>query len=241
MPTKHLTRKELTREDEIHSTLSRIYAFSLVHRLEIILAVVAVMVVGAGIIFYRNYEGKTNAEAQNLFAQSLDALHVHEGQVVVSGGSPDKYRKALEGLQALVNRYPSSDVRPLAQYYLGLTQKGMGKTQDAARVWQSVIDQGDNAEVVQLAQHQLGLWYIEKGESARAVDLYAAIASSGKSNFPKDVALFNLGQAYEGAGKKKEASETYTKLLTDYPDSPLKEEAEMRLNLLLPSRASSKG
>jgi hypothetical protein len=68
------------------------------------------------------------------------------------------------------------------------------------------------------------------GETEMAVATLKDLLDKG--GFPKSTVTLEIGRVYEAADKKDEARTYYDKVVTDYGDSPLREDAEAALRRL---------
>ena len=51
----------------------------------------------------------------------------------------------------------------------------------------------------------------------------------GRARCPKDVLVYTVAKLYEKTGQNVEAKSFYQRLVTDFPDSPLRAEAQQKL------------
>jgi tetratricopeptide (TPR) repeat protein len=66
------------------------------------------------------------------------------------------------------------------------------------------------------------------GRVKEAIDLAKKALDGGDASVTKDVLLLALGRLSEKAGQNAEAKSYYLRVLTDYPDSPVRSEAQQR-------------
>ncbi|HQR46853.1 MAG TPA: tetratricopeptide repeat protein [Thermoanaerobaculia bacterium] len=66
------------------------------------------------------------------------------------------------------------------------------------------------------------------GRAQGAVETAKKALDAGDAPVPKDVLLLELGRLSEKTGKAAEAKSYYQRVLTDYPDSPVRAEAQQR-------------
>lgn len=74
----------------------------------------------------------------------------------------------------------------------------------------------------------MAMVYIRKGNTDDAMKTLDALYKL-KGDIYKDFALFESGKLLEKAGKTEEANKKYQELITKYPNSPFKSEAESKL------------
>lgn len=66
------------------------------------------------------------------------------------------------------------------------------------------------------------------GRASEALEVAKKALDSGDAPVPKDVLLVELGRLSEKNGKPSEAKSYYQRVLSDYPDSPMRAEAQQR-------------
>lgn len=66
------------------------------------------------------------------------------------------------------------------------------------------------------------------GRAKEALEVARKALDSGDAPVPKDVLLVELGRLAEKSGKPAEAKTYYQRVMTDYPDSPMRAEAQQR-------------
>ncbi|MDM7916675.1 MAG: outer membrane protein assembly factor BamD [Candidatus Eisenbacteria bacterium] len=69
----------------------------------------------------------------------------------------------------------------------------------------------------------------ERGDYTRAVEKLTAFLDAHPGSSQLDQVLFLLGRAHQNLGENLLAAERYDRLIRDFPQSPLREEAEYRL------------
>jgi tetratricopeptide (TPR) repeat protein len=70
------------------------------------------------------------------------------------------------------------------------------------------------------------------GRPKEAIETAKKYLEAGDPPVSKDVLVFEMGRLYEQTGQNAEAKNFYQRLVTDFPDSPLKPDAQLRLGAL---------
>ncbi|MGA7989907.1 MAG: tetratricopeptide repeat protein, partial [Thermoanaerobaculia bacterium] len=65
--------------------------------------------------------------------------------------------------------------------------------------------------------------------SKEALEAAKKYLESSDSPLPKDVLVYTVAKLYEKTGQTIEAKSFYQRLVADFPDSPLRAEAQQRL------------
>ncbi|HQQ77833.1 MAG TPA: tetratricopeptide repeat protein [Thermoanaerobaculia bacterium] len=67
------------------------------------------------------------------------------------------------------------------------------------------------------------------GRSKEALEVAKRYLDSADAPLPKDVLVYSVAKLYEKTGQNVEAKSFYQRLVTDFPDSPLRTEAQQKL------------
>ena len=70
------------------------------------------------------------------------------------------------------------------------------------------------------------------GRPKEALETAKKYLEASDAPLPKDVLVYTLARLYEKTGQSVEAKSYYQRLVTDFPDSPLRPEAQQRLSAL---------
>ena len=70
------------------------------------------------------------------------------------------------------------------------------------------------------------------GQTKEAIDTAKKYLDSSSSPLPKDLLIFTLGQLSEKAGQAAEAKSYYQRIVSDFPDSSVRGEAQLRSQAL---------
>ncbi len=245
MATKHLTRRELKREDTIYATLSKASS-ALLQRPTLVLTIAGVVVAAVlGFFLWRNYEQSRDVQAQKEFG---DALEIFHGAVVSSSSTPqsqsnrqlfaseeEKYRKALAKVNQVYQQYPSRKVGILAFYYTALAQHNLKNDKEAIRILQQ-LDKNSDPDVRTVARAALAEIYRAGGMNQQAMQVYQSMLKDPASLYPKDALLANMGETAEAMGKNSDAAGYYQRLTREHAQSAYVSEAQTRLAILKPPK-----
>lgn len=244
MAIKHLTRRELKREDHIYATISRASS-ALLQRTTVVLAILGVVAVGVlGFFLWRNYQQSQDAQAQKKFG---DALEIFHGGVLSSStpsagqanrplfsSEDEKYRKALEKFTQVYQQYPSRKVGVLARYYIAITQHDLRNDKEAFPILQE-MERSSDPQLRGLVRKALAEIYHANGMNDQAMQIYQTMLKDTESQFPKDALLASMAETAEAMGKKSEAANYYQRLMREHAQSAYGAEARARLAVLNPT------
>ena len=195
----------------VEETLNKSEAFFLKYKKAIIYGVLAVIVVIAGVIVYKQYvsaprEDKAStalAKGQEYFQQDL-------------------YEKALNGDGAgyagfvkVASDYSSTEAGNLANLYAGLCYAGLGKWNEAAKYLEE-FDTKDDQMISPAAEGALGNAYAHLNQLDKAVTHLKNAAKNADNNSLSPTFLIQAGEILESQGKAAEALELYKEIKEKY-------------------------
>ena len=195
----------------VEETLNKSEAFFLKYKKAIIYGVLAVIVVIAGVIVYKQYvsaprEDKAStalAKGQEYFQQDL-------------------YEKALNGDGAgyagfvkVASDYSSTEAGNLANLYAGLCYAGLGKWNEAAKYLEE-FDTKDDQMISPAAEGALGNAYAHLNQLDKAVTHLKNAAKNADNNSLSPTFLIQAGEILESQGKAAEALELYKQVKEKY-------------------------
>jgi len=212
-----MTRHELKEQDEITTSLEKFVEFSVARKNELIIAGVALVVVVAAVFGWSYYRTNRNNNAQLQLAQVFRAYD--------DTSKPDKQRfeTTIAEAQKTVDAYGSLPAGAIAQYYIGLSQEGLGDSAKATQSLQAAIDRGDST-IKGTAQFALAGLHKKLGEGPKAIEVYKQLYDSG--NYSKAAVAYELALLYESTEQPNQARDYYQKIVTDFPDSPFRQMAD---------------
>jgi predicted negative regulator of RcsB-dependent stress response len=216
-----MSRSELKAQDEITSTLGRLTETAINRKKEVLIG--AVLLLGiAGVLYgWRTYSSGRDSGAQMQLGTVISAFHNPTVKV-----DKERFEKTIAEAQKTMSAYPSSHAGSMAQYYMALSQDGLGDQANAVKNLEEVIGRGDT-EVKPVAQFALAALYKRHGEFQKAIDVLKQLDAAG--TYSKSAVAFELGSTAEAAKQKDVAQEAYSKVIKDSPDSPFRADAEAAL------------
>jgi tetratricopeptide (TPR) repeat protein len=239
MSREHLTKKEM-QTDELRDALegARKYVWS--HQAQTTKAaalaagaIVVIALVWSGLA----WRGRTLEERFSKALGTFDAPLVTDGVTAGAGqkiykDSTERLADARKALEEIVRDAPSSGPgRASALVLLGMDGKKAvtGTTVDSVAAF-AQKDPGS------MASGYAALALLEgraaAGQTKEAIDTAKRYLESSSSPLPKDLLIFTMGQLSEKAGQLQEAKSYYKRVLTDFPDSPVRNEAQQRSQAL---------
>ena len=225
MPRTKMTRHQLKEQDEITTKLQTITELLLARKKEVtiglsVLAVLVILVFG-----WRYYSARRNASAQ---AQLSQAINVFNDTVNIKSDK-ERYEKTIVEAQKTHDDYPSLAAGSIALYYVAISQEGLGDTAKAAQNLQEVASRGD-ASIKAVAQFALGSLYKKHGDTQKAIDAYKQLYDNG--GYSKAAVAYELATLYEDNKQLDQAKDYYQKLISEFPESPFRQNADEALKRL---------
>lgn len=197
--------------EEMSAVSSNSEAFFMKNKKAIIGAIVAVLVVIAGIFVYRTYVAAPRAEkASTELAKSQELFN------------NEQFDKAGEGFLKIINNYGGTDAANLANLYLGLCYANQNKWQEAVKYLENFSCK-DDAMISPSAKAALGNAYANTGNIDKAISALKDAASMADSKSINDANyslsatfLIQAGQLLESQNKSDEALKIYKDVKAKY-------------------------
>lgn len=229
-----MTRHELKEQDEITTGLQRITELAYARKKEVLTGVTIIAVAVLSIIGWNLYSSNRNAAAQSQLSIAINAYN----DTANIKNDKERYQKAMAEAQKTYDAYRSLPAGIIAQYYIALSQEGLGDTAKAVQTMQDVIQRGD-ASIKGVAQFALGGIHKKHGETQKAIDVYKQLYDSG--GYSKAAVAYELAKLHEANKQVDQAKDYYQKLVSEFPDSPFRQDADAalkRLGVTAPTPAS---
>ncbi len=222
---KRIPKKSDTPEQEVQAKLSTLKD-TLEKRRSIALKigiVIVSIILAAGAFLLYSYSTATNAKKLE-----EEAYRIYYGGIPERGqGREEQYRKALEAFK----KSYAAKKSPVRLLYIAACYYELGEYDESLKTLGDFSRRYANEErLLPLAYRKMATIYRQKGDSAGMKkvldDLYAL-----KGDMYKDYALIEYGSLLEAEGKTEEAKRKYEELVTRFPASPFKDEAQMKLGI----------
>jgi predicted negative regulator of RcsB-dependent stress response len=231
-----MTRHQLKERDEITTSLKKFTEFVYARQKEVIAGVSIVGVLAIAIIGWNVYSSNRNANAQSQLSAAINTFN----DTANIKSDKERYEKALAEAQKTYDNYRSLPVAFIAEYFVAMSQEGLGDTPKAVQTLQDVIQRGD-ASIKGVAQFALGGIHKKHGEIPKAIDVYKRLYDSG--GYSKAAVAYELAGLYEANNQADQAKEFYQKVVSEFPESPFRQGADdalKRLGVTSPPPAQQK-
>ena len=232
MARKRMTRKELVQKDEITSTLENTAAFVLENKKPILLVTSILVALVIILVGFNIYSDNRRTASQSALSEVIDAFTDTEGY----DSDRERFEAALAEAQIVRDSYRNLPAGQIAEYYIALSNEGLGNTTEAVRILQSLVETGDDT-IQQVARYALAESYKTHGEVETAISVYQELEDSG--GYSQVAVLYELGRLHEEISKPAEARSYYQRIVGEYPNSAFRADADRALKRLGPDDAAS--
>jgi predicted negative regulator of RcsB-dependent stress response len=234
---QHISRKEL-KKDEVRDTLVHGADIVFGHQQLTLYIVILAVVVALGVFGWRTYAERQTVKAS---AGYSDAMRIFQARIrtpldpQVPGeisyvDEKNKFTDAAQKFSDVAKTYPRTHPGQLAKYFEALSDERLGKNEEAKKLLQDVAD-GGNDDFAAMARFELAQLYDRTGQADQAVKLYQQLIAKPGVLVPKAVVMLTLAQHYT-ANNPAEAGKLYAQVKSEYPDTPMAEQADQGLALL---------
>lgn len=181
--------------EEVDGAISKTELWLEKNQKNIMYALVAVVLVVAAVWGWNYLKANSNAKAEN---------EIYSAQFLFESGD---YEQALEGFEAVMNEYGSTNAGNLAKAYAGLCQKNLGNVQEAISLLKSYS--GSDNVVAPAILCALGDCYVDTDNNNEAAKTFEKAAKAADNAEFTPLYLKKAGLAYEAAGDKVSALKVY--------------------------------
>lgn len=208
--------------------LNKQEAFLLKYKKAITIAVVALIVIIAGIILYKNYVAEPRQDkASTALAKGQEYFANENYEMALKGDS-----LGFVGFAKLAKEYSSTDAGNLANLYAGLCQANLGKWEEAVKFLDAYSPEDDSmispAAVAALGNAYAHVKQLDKAVSnlKKAAKMADSQAADGANNSLSPTFLIQAAEILESQGKKAEPLSIYKDIKKKYVNSPVMQEID---------------
>ena len=185
-------------------------AFFLKYKKAIIIAVVAIIVIIAGVFGYvSQISGPREDKASTMLAkgQTYFANQMYEQALKGDGAG-------YVGFTKIADEYSSTDAGNLANLYAGLCYAHLGKFDEAVKALESF--DGDDQMVAPAMKGAMGNCYAQLGQLDKASSMLLKAADEADNNTLSPIYLKQAGEILVKQGKYDDAIKAYTSIKDKY-------------------------
>jgi len=235
---EHISRKEL-KTDEFRETLAHGAEAVLSHRKLTIYIAAAAVVVLLAVFGWRLYNERQTVKAAAAYD---DAMKVFKARIRTAAEPADpgeityseeknKYEDAAKKFEAAAQQYPHTRPGQISAYYAGLSLERLNRNEEAAK-WLEQVSRGGEEDFSSLARLEMARLDDKTEKAADAEKLYKDLIAKPTVFVPKPVAMLALAEHYRQAKNNAEAAKLYSQIKSEFPDSPIAQQAGQDAALL---------
>ena len=211
------------------SSSSNTEAFFAKFQKQILIAVVAVVVVIAGLLLYKAYVSAPREDkASTAIAKGQELFNQEQFDKALNGDGA-----GYAGFVKIASDYSGTDAGNLANLYAGLSYANLGKWTEAVNYLEKFSPEND-AMISPAAVAALGNAYAQTGNVDKAISTLKKAADMADSKAEDDVNnsisptfLIQAGELLESQNKKDEALKLYQDVKKKYVNSQLVQSSEI--------------
>ena len=198
----------------MEESLNQSEAFFLKYKKAVICAVVAIVVIIAGVVLYKTYVSEPNElKASTAIAKGQEYFAANDFQKALNGDSLN-----FKGFAKLADEYSSTAAGNLANLYAGLCYAKLDKWEDAVKYLEK-WDGADDQMISPAAIAALGNAYAHLNQLDKAVSNLKKAAEKADNNSLSPTFLVQAGEILESQGKNDEALKLYQTVKEKYFNS----------------------
>ena len=221
---RRIAKRTDTPEEEVQEKLSTLRD-TLQQRQSFVLKIgIGIIVIVAAVIIFLAYSYNAGTKAKKIEYEAYNMFYSREPQQTAN--REEHYRKALGSFQKAYDTKQS----PFSLYYIAACYYELGQYDESLKTLKDFSRKYSHEEkFLPLAYRKMAAIYMRKGDAAETRKTLDALYSL-KTDIYKDFALMEYGRLLEKEGKPAEARKKYEELVTRFPASLYKDEAQLKLS-----------
>ncbi len=197
----------------VEDALTQSEAFLIKNKKTIIGVVVAIVIIIAGVVMYKNlYAAPREEKAQAALFKGQEYFEADAYEQALNGDSI-----GYAGFAKVAEDYSGTKAANLAKAYMGLCYAQLGKYEEAIKALDSF--NGKDQLVAPAMKGAMGNCYAQLGQLDKAADLLLKAADEADSNALSPIYLLQAGEILVKQGKYDDAIKAYTKIKEKYYQS----------------------
>jgi len=207
MKLKKKFTKHMLKEDRLVTTTFQLTEFVQNHTRQILIGVAGFVTILVVIFFVFQSKGSVHKKAAELYGQGIIELKTGNPQL------------AAFNFRTVVDRYPGSDLAPMACFQLANTAFFLKDYAQAANYYKQYVDKYSKLDTLLTASAWAGMGSSQEALHNHNVagDFYFKAATLVPGSFMAPQYLISAGRAYISAKNKIKALECYQKIFYQYP------------------------
>lgn len=203
-------QKNLNEPLNVEDALTQSEAFLIKYKNAIIGGVIAVIIIVAGIIMYKNlYTEPREEKAQAALFKGQEYFEQDAFEQALNGDSI-----GYVGFLKVADDYSGTKAANLAKAYAGICYAQLGKYEEAVKMLDSF--DGNEQMVAPAIMGAAGNCYAQLGQLDKAASTLVSAADKADNNTLSPIFLLQAGEIMEKQGKYDDAIKAYTKIKDKY-------------------------
>ncbi len=192
---------------EVDIAISKAELFIEENKKTILSICIGIIVIVAAVWGWTTYKDSQNAKAQDA---------IYSSQFLFEAG---QYQQALEGFEAVIDDFGSTNAGNLAKAYAGLCNKELGNYAEAISLLKDYS--GSDAVLAPAVLCALGDCYVdqENPDNAQAANCFEKAAKAANNAQYSPLYLKKAGLAYEAAGNNASALKAYQSIKDNWAET----------------------
>lgn len=226
---KRITRKQLKR-NELVETMGKTVDYVSHHRRGVTEAIVAAAVLVALVAAFFLFRAYQESQAGKELSAGLAALDAPLAGQLAAAGAPKTFPdEASRNKEAETHLRKAADHgRTAAGRAAALVLAARTPSPGSGETFEKTAREA-KAEIAASAELDAARLLASQGKKTEAIERLKRAIESSASPAPKDALLFALGEIYEDSGSAADARATFQKIVTDYPNSPYRNDARQKI------------
>ena len=194
----------------VEEALSQSEAFLIKNKKAIIGAVVAVIIIVAGIVMYKNlYAEPREEKAQAALFKGQEYFEADLYEQALNGDSI-----GFAGFAKIADEYSGTKAANLAKAYMGICYAHLGQYEAAVKTLDSFS--GKDQMIAPAMKGAMGNCYAQLGQLDKAASMLLSAADEADNNSLSPIYLQQAGEILVKQGKYDDAIKAYTKIKDKY-------------------------
>jgi predicted negative regulator of RcsB-dependent stress response len=221
---KRVAKKTDTPEEGVQTTLSNLKDTFLERQSTALKIGIGILVIIIAVVSFLVYSYTKETSAKKLEYEAYK-IYYSRGPIQPANRE-EQYMKALNAFRKAYDTSKS----PFSLYYIAACSYELGQYDEALKTLKDFSRRYSGDETfLPLAYRKMVTIYTQKGDAGEAKKTLDALYNL-KSDIYKDFALMEYSRLLEKEGKPDEARKKYEELITRFPNSPFKDEAQIKLS-----------
>lgn len=207
---KMAEQKKANEALNVEDALTQSEAFFIKNKKSIIGAIVAIIIIIAGIVMYKNlYSDPREEKAQAALFKGQEYFEADAYAQALNGDSI-----GYIGFTKIIDKYSGTKAGNLAKAYMGICYAKLGKYDEAIKALDSFS--GNDQMVTPAMKGAMGNCYAQLGQLDKAATMLLKAANEADNNTLSPIFLLQAGEILVKQGQYNDAIEAYTTIKDKY-------------------------